>query len=115
MALSDGSWRMAGGGGKRLEAILASEVANETADKLNGSDSTEVEEVVAAAGAATGTGEGTGEGDGDGDKESVRREEEAAALRPISSMANRPWVTAGPPVKSKQNKNLLVKLKETTG
>jgi hypothetical protein len=114
MALSDGSWRMAGGGGKRLEAILASEVANETADKLNGSDSTELEVAVLAE-AATGTGEGTGEGDGDGDKESVRREEEAAALRPISSMANRPWVTAGPPVKSKQNKNLLVKLKETTG
>jgi hypothetical protein len=89
-------------------------VANETADKLNGSDSTEVEVAVLAE-AATGTGEGTGEGDGDGDKESVRREEEAAALRPISSMANRPWVTAGPPVKSKQNKNLLVKLKETTG
>jgi hypothetical protein len=87
-------------------------VANETADKLNGSDSTEVEVAVLAE-AATGTGEGTGEGDGD--KESVRREEEAAALRPISSMANRPWVTAGPPVKSKQNKNLLVKLKETTG
>jgi hypothetical protein len=48
MALSDGSWRMAGGGGKRLEAILANEVANKTAGKLNGSDSTEVEVAVLA-------------------------------------------------------------------
>ena len=96
---------MAGGGGRRLEAMLASEVAKLTADKLNGNVSTAVGAVVAA---ATGTGEGTGEGDGDGDKESVRREDEAAALRPISSMANRPWVNDGPPNnnKSKLNKEL---------
>ena len=86
---------MVEGGGNRLEAILAREVANETADKLNGNVSTALAvEVVAA---AMGTGEGTGEGDGDGDKESVRREDEAAALRPISSMAKRPWVNNGPP------------------
>ncbi len=98
--MSDGSWRMAGGDGKRLEAILANEVANETADKLNSSDSKKVEVAVLAE-AATGTGEGTGEGDEDGDKESVRREKEAAALRPVSSMANRPGVNDGPPEKEK--------------
>ena len=84
---------MAAGGGNS-EAILASEVANETADRLNGNVSALAVDVVAA---AMGTGEGTGDGDGDGDKESVRREDEAAALRPISSIAKRPWVNDGPP------------------
>ncbi len=84
MALSAGGWRIAGGG-KRLEAILASEVANVTADKLKGN-------VSILADAVTGTGEGTGDGDGDGDKESVRLDDEAAemALRFTSSIANRP-------------------------
>lgn len=95
---------MAGGGGKRLDAILASEVASETADKLNGNVSTGLAVGVEVVGAAVGTGEGTGDGDGDGDKESVRRDDEAATLRPISSMAKRPWVTAGPPDISPQKK-----------
>lgn len=68
------------GGGSRLEAMLTSDVANETADKLKGN--------------VSGTGEGTGDGDGEGDKESVRRDDEAAEtalLRPtLSSLANRP-------------------------
>jgi hypothetical protein len=109
MALSDGSWRMAGGGGKRLEAILANEVANGgqrdggqiERQRLNGGGS---------CGAGT-TGEGTGEGDGDGDKKSVRREDEAAALRPISSMANRPGVNDGPPEKEKLKKRKIKKKK----
>ena len=76
---------MAAGGGNRLDAILASEVAKETADKLKGN-------VVSVVATATGTGEGTGDGDGDGDKESVRLDEEATEmdLRFASSMAKRP-------------------------
>lgn len=83
MALRAGGWRMAGGG-KRVEVMVASDVAKVTADKLKGN--------VSGKAAGTGTGEGTGDGDGDGDKESVRRDDEAAetALRPISSTANRP-------------------------
>lgn len=77
---------MAGGGGKILEAMLASEVANVTADKLKGS----VSAPLAPTAVGTGTGEGTGDGDGEGDKESVRREDEAATRRPVSSNAKRP-------------------------
>lgn len=89
MELRAGGWRMAGGGGNKL-AMLAKEVANETADKLNGN--------VSALAVVTpfGTGDGTGEGDGDGDNESVRLVDDpadklaAAAFRFISSIAKRP-------------------------
>lgn len=81
---------MAGGGGNKL-AMLAKEVANETADKLNGNVSAPTPGVT-----PFGTGDGTGDGDGDGDNESVRLVDDpadtlaAAAFRFISSIAKRP-------------------------